>query len=681
MRVAVPWSLSHYIPLNGFHPLYRALFDYAPADVDLTAWDNVKLYQHFAQNTQDRNLVIRHAVANKQANKAIPSSVERTYADYFYAPDRVLTESLQGEIELHHTAPFPSLRRPFVFHCESFDPVFFPLAQQGQGDFDKLDELRNYYRKLFKNPLCQGIYSHIPETLDNFSVFFLDAEIDNKLFGSKIGLSNLSIDPDLYRQKSLVKPRFLFTDSAHQQCVNFFKQGGHIALRFWKEFRSAGRDGTLILRCSKPDDSSLANHGVDLAFVHSELGRSIVWVEGYLANHEINALMASANFFLLPSASLHSASILLAMMLGTVPIVTDTLGTSVYVTDRDSAIVLNGVKQEIWHRDQDTGLLVDRYQRMPAIASSLVDQMMGRVCELLDSEDAYLALSRRAAERAQTNFSGETFASDFWETVKERAARSQQTTSAPSNFLQNCTIDRTTWSRLFESSPQPMLLLNTGMSTVYELGGAAVHIVGSQKMNQTDWSVMTTFVDPSAPVTTFANDLAALGDLFLTNRHGETSERFMKLKRRLSNMLMSFPRIHNLASRNYQRAVRAKKFLDLWLRYVDYKRGRIGDASYTALVMEDVHGFNIIQSFHKYFAIPQSEGVFTVLKAERKQYSRTYCAFSLERAVAKVNRRAMGRVHMIATLPLVGILVNWIGGEDRVRAALNFLGRDREIQE
>ncbi len=141
---------------------------------------------------------------------------------------------------------------------------------------------------------------------------------------------------------------------------------------------------------------------------------------------------------------------------------------------------------------------------------------------------------------------------------------------------------------------------------------------------------------------------------------------------------MPYPSIHSFVSRKYHVAGKAKTFAKLWLRYIDFKQARIGDDDYTALMMENVHGFNIVRSFHKYYAIPQGEGAFIVTKAEKRQYSRTYCAYSLERAVAKVNRGAMGRTRMIATLPLVSSLLTLVG-EDRVRAGLAFLRRKRDI--
>ncbi len=687
MKVAVPWSLSHYIPLNGFHPLYRALFDHAPSDIDLAAWDNVKLHRHFASVQGDRNTAV--SLARSQAHEAKSASsgaIARSYNSYFYPPDRVLTDALPGEIEFHHTAPYPSLTRPFVLHCESFAPVFFPFIHQGHGSFDKLDELRAHYGSLFASPLCQGIYSHIPTTLQSLSRFFANPEIDKKLFSSKIGLSSSAVDPRDYPQKRLDDPRFLFINSADQQQASFFNRGGHVVLRFWKEFRSAGHTGRLILRCGRPDDASLKSHGVDAEFVRSELGRSILWAEGYLANHEINALMADAHFFLLPSASLHSASILQAMTLGTVPIVTDTVGTSVYVTDEEHAVVLRGVKDEIWHSDPRTGVLLDDYKWMPKVTHALVTQMVQRVFGLLDDRDAYSALSHRSAERARLQFSGDAFASHFWDAVKEKAllCRHEQRRSSQisdlSAALSNCTIDRATWSRVFESASQPMPLLDTGVSRVWKLGGAAVHVSGDPGMALTDWSVLAHHFDPNSPETTFATTLTALSDLYLAHPHGEFNPPPNKWRRWISNKLMPYPGVHGFVSRKYRTVKKAKGFARLWLKYLDYKRGQIKDDDYTALVMENVDGFNVIRSFHKYYAIPQAEGAFIISKAEARQYSRTYCAYTLDRAIVKTKRGTRSWPQIIASHRVVNVLRQRIGRR-RVRAVFAALNNKRNQPE
>ena len=558
MRIAVPWSLSHYIPLGGFHPLYRALFDHAPARVNLIAWDNVKLYRHFARDPADRDRVSSLASSRQRERmNTSPGSIANIHADHVYPPDGILTETLSGEVEFHHTAPFPSLTRPYIFHCESCAPIFFPCVPQGIGKFGRHKELRQHYERIFSSPLCQGIYSHIPETLDSFSNFFLDSAIEAKLFRSKIGLSKRSADPALSRSRaSLDKPRFLFVNPAHQEPEHFFIRGGHIVLRFWKEFRAAGRDGMLVLRCRRPDDGALALHGVDPAFVGIELGRSILWVEGYLANHEISALMADAHFLLLPSASLDSASILLAMTLGTIPIVTDAPGTSVYVTDREHAIVLKGVRDEIWHLDPDLGMLVDHFERMPSVATALVTQLVNRVLELLNSKEAFVALSHRTAERARIEFSGDAFGSQFWDSV---TAKAQQFRHNPTPriaeltaSLQNCTLEQDAWSRVFESSTQPMPLLDTGISTVAELGGAVVNLMGREPTGSADWSVFAQYYSAGAPKTIFAKTLAELGEVYLPRKGPELEPGARQWVRSISAALIRFPRLHSMASRSYR---------------------------------------------------------------------------------------------------------------------------------
>ncbi|MEP6889787.1 MAG: hypothetical protein ABI955_03705, partial [Nitrospirota bacterium] len=166
LKVAVPWGLSHYIPLNGFHPLYRALFDHAPANINLFAWDNVKLHRRVCSDAKMRAALLNKAKAEQHHSERLArESSARAYREYLWPPNYVLTTELMGDIEFYHTAPFPSLKRPFVFYCESYAPVLFPFAQQGTGSLERHEEIREHYQSIFANPLCLGIFSHIPETL------------------------------------------------------------------------------------------------------------------------------------------------------------------------------------------------------------------------------------------------------------------------------------------------------------------------------------------------------------------------------------------------------------------------------------------------------------------------------------------------------------------------------------
>ena len=645
IRVASPWSLSHYILLNGFHPLYRALVDHAPAGVKINAWDNVRLHKRLSLDVGIREAVLNAANEAKRNSSRLGSGrVASAYQKYFWPPNQALTSELAGDIEFHHTAPFPSLERPFVFHCESFAPVFVPLTRQGSGDFENHAEIRDYYRRIFANPLCLGIFSHIPETLQSLRRFFSDSDIDNKLFSSRIGLSlNAILDPQLPEKPVLSRPRFLFVNSAHQNPANFFHRGGHIALRFWKEFRSGGRDGLLMLRCARPRAESLAEHGVDASFLSAETGRSIIWAEDYLANHEMNALTAGAHFFLLPSSSLHSVSIMQAMTLGTIPVVTDTVGTSVYVTDGEHGIVLQGVRAANWHTDPNTGILVDRYCRTPGLDDSLVGQMTLRIIALLDAPEAYEAMRKRGMAVAREQFSGEAFSNQFWSAVSDLYQRHMRSSSGSgrassplANALHDCALQDEDWARVFESVTQPMQRIHTGKSVVTELGGAIIHTCGTQEMKLNDWSVVAQYWVFDAPRMTFANSIDELEGAYLSYSGEGGQGAIRKLTRFIGKVLMPYPEIHGFAAGVLRRLRRYHRFIAF----------RFGKLAVTApqpaqavpdnvvsdrprLALEGFHGFNIIKQGKEFHAILQGEGAFELAKIRSNEYSRSFSGRSL----------------------------------------------------
>lgn len=642
LSVAVPWSLSHYIPLNGFHPLYRALFDHAPKNVMLSAWDNVSLYHRYRSDDCIRDSHVKMAKRINDSNKRLPtSSVAGRYQSYFWPPNQVLTAELCGDIEFHHTAPFPSMQRPFVFHCEMFAPLLFPFAHQGTGLFDRYDELREYYRHILAHPLCLGIWSHIPETSQTIAKFFRDPAIDKKLFQSRIGLSADSLpEGTLSKKPSLAKPRFLFMNSAHQNPANFFRRGGHIVLRFWKEFQAERRQGHLMFRCTRPSDEDLSEHGVDVSMVKAETGRSMFWVEDYLANHEMNALMESAHFFLLPSASLHSVSIMQAMQLGTIPIVTDTVGTSVYVTDHETGITLAGVRGATWQEDPTTGILVDLYCRNADLDDSLVRQLTERIGALLDEPSSYWEMRHRIQLSREKSLSGQAFSDEFWDGVTHLYEQYQDSNSKPVGVsaqsrcsLVGCTVSRDGWARIFESPTQPMVRINMDSSVVFEWGGAIVCAPGGSGLELNDWSVLTQHYDRNAPQVKFANTLEELEGSFLTFQTNTPSFDASKLARTFSQMLRPYPRLHKSAAQLWHRIRRPLLFYILKVSGRNQKR--VSDVD-TELVMHGVSGYNIIRQGRRYYGILQSEGEFTLEKVESEAYSSYFTGFSIEEVQAAI---------------------------------------------
>ncbi len=633
LNIAVPWSLSHYIPSNGFHPLYRALFDHAPATITISAWDNVKLYHRFRSDLPLRTRLVKQAERLNVARVG-RGGVATKHKEYFWAPNQVLTEELPGDIEFHHTAPFPSLKRPFVFHCESFAPVLLPFAHQGSGSIDDPSEIREYYRSLFADKLCLGIFSHLPETLQTFRQFFSDPEIDRKLFSSKIGLSEKAFHGfEPLEKPTLSRPRFLFVNSASQNTVNFFYRGGHLVLRFWKEFIASGRDGLLILRCAKPCDEDLLEHGVDVTMIQVEMGRSIIWAQDYLSNQEMNALLASTHFFLLPSASLHSVSILQAMAVGTLPVVSDSVGTSVYVTDDVDGIVLKGVRNTFWYKDETTGILVDQYRRVSDLDDSLVAQLLKRVEALLDDPGMYWKMQSSIVRNVRENFSGQDFSEDFWTTVSKLSGTDLLVTSpnksrsgASDHFLSDCTLGDEEWARVFESPIQAMVRVNTRQGIVWELGGAMIHAYGNPRVELNDWSVLAQYYSFAAPALTFARSLEELDGKYFSFVGGAGERFIQKFIYGISRVLKPFPSIH-------RNAVRIYSSLPRYLRRMKAKKTTNSDCE---ILYQGVSGYNVLRHNEHYYAIPQHEGDFDLEKVNTGGYSSCFDANTVDQILCDI---------------------------------------------
>lgn len=643
ISVAIPWSLSHYIPLNGFHPLYRTLFDNHPENITINAWDNVELSQVLRGNSELRVAVVNSTSAQREMlHRKVKSNLAARYIKEFFPPNIALTSLLPGDIEFHHTAPFPSLTRPFVFHCESFAPIFFPFSHQGEGKIMSPEALRRHYLHILGDPLCLGIFSHIPETLRDISHFFNSREIDSKLHPSRIGLSRQSLPTEAPEKRwPLTTPRFLFVNSANQNSANFFHRGGHIVLRFWRELMASGHRGKLYLRCTRPSDELLTEHGVDVAFLHAEECSSVIWIQEYLTNQELNVLMTDVHFLLLPSFSLHSVSIMQAMALGTVPVVSDTVGTSLYVKDDYNGIVLEGVFSKNWKKDPATGVLVDHYHRSQVLDDSLVIQLTRRITALLAVPSAFDVMRENALSCVRNQFSGSSFSDEFWAKVQTlfteyvgKEPRSELASSEAISELDCCLVKQRDWPRIFESVPHPITRVFSGNGWVTELGGAFIHTVVDDPARELhDWSVLAEYCKNVAPSLYYAKDIKALGGRYMAHSGDVFHESRLRLFINwVSRLLMPFSSLHRFAARILKTARRVKRLLS---KRVETER-RLDLIDDIQLVKQATSEMNVIRYFDKYYAIPRNEGEFLVDKANSGGYSACFVGDSAEDVLLKV---------------------------------------------
>lgn len=646
LSVAVPWSLSHYVPLDGFHPLYRALFEAKPVWVQLAAWDNIELSHKLRGDQRFQRDMLREVQRDTEVHKRCATRIGKEYFAHFWAPNQSLTRLLPGDIEFHHTAPFPSLERPFVFHYESFAPVFFPFAHQGTGSLSASQDLRSHYKAIFEHPLCLGISSHLPQTLEDLSRFFGSPIIDKRLFASRIGLYASETAPPPVAKGSLDAPVFLFINSANQNRGNFVLRGGHLALRYWQSVYPEPGAGRLIMRCTRPIDALLADHGVDLDWLRRQERHSVIWIEDYLSATDLDALMQAAHFFLLPSASLHSVSIMQAMAAGAVPVVSDTLGTDRYVTDGVDSIVLQGMYASNWRRDAETGVMIDRYQRNPELDSSLMQQLVTRLDDLLADPARYRSVQAAAMAKAGEAFSGKAFSEDFWLQVQQRYQALPESTRrliAPWRKwpeIGYCLLEQSDWARIFTSPPQPVERLNTGLGRVTELGGCFVALPGNCSMDLRYWSPLAEYVDSSAPSLIFAADLKGLGGRYLrcpiSAPGGSARRRFVEY---VAERLMPYPELYSTAASLLKYLRRVHRVLSRYLpsRAVVAKSAVVTPPADIELVMQGLKGLNVIRCGHLFYAVPQGAGEFSQARAEAGKYDLCVSGTSLKDVLRRVD--------------------------------------------
>lgn len=646
LAVAAPWSLTHYIPLNGFHPLYRALFEAKPEWVEIAAWDNIELSQTLRGEPGFRGQLLKELARDAEVFASSAGPVEKGYLNHFSEANLSLTRLLPGDIEFHHTAPFPSFERPFVFHCEAFAPLFFPLAHQGSGGFGNLDvqEVRNHYRAIFEHPLCLGLFSHIPQTLAEIRQFFASPLIDSKLHPSRIGLFGSDSLPAQVAKGALQAPLFLFVNSANQNPNNFVLRGGHIALRYWQRIYPEPGAGRLIMRCARPMDNELAKCGVDLAWLQRHEGRSVIWIENFLSETELDSLMQAAHFLLLPSMSLHSVSIMSAMAAGAVPIVSDTVGTDRYVLDAVDGVVLRGILATNWRHDKATGLMFNCFERSVALEDDLVEQLVQRLGSLLADPQAYAALQQTAVAKARTAFSGTQFSEDFWSQVQQcYQARPAAAANQPSRqdwpALARCLIETPDWRRLFTSAPQPVPRLDAGSGRVTELGGCLIFTPPGGSSTLHRWSPIAEYIDEDAPALCFAASIKGLNGCYLPTPGTDFSHyRLHRFRAYVAHRLLPYPWLFAIAAFALRWGRRTQRVIRRLLpgSGVVKPARQVAAPADIELIAQDVKGLNIIRCGHMYYGISPAAGEFIPARAQQGLYDPCVVGSSLKEIARKL---------------------------------------------
>lgn len=105
----------------------------------------------------------------------------------------------------------------------------------------------------------------------------------------------------------------------------------------------------------------------------------------------------------MPSAQLHSMSILKSMYCGAIPIVTDTVGVDQYVDHLKNGIVLKGVREAIFQ--DEVSLLKANLANYLKLEESLSEQIFSELVKIIDQKDLIDEMKFRAKEKVLKDYS------------------------------------------------------------------------------------------------------------------------------------------------------------------------------------------------------------------------------------------------------------------------------------
>jgi len=186
INVAIPWSLSHYIYLGGFRGELNDLILSCPDAYELFAYDNIKL----ASSARANSSFVK-SVARELQNWTFPSkSLERMNLRNVehLKLNMILTERLDGDFELHHTFPFPTLSRPFVFILTSYllDEISKYLLPNPTNTYF----IKKYLVEVLGHDMCIGLVA-----INKQAAIDLMVLTESKKIQEKISIANTDSFP------------------------------------------------------------------------------------------------------------------------------------------------------------------------------------------------------------------------------------------------------------------------------------------------------------------------------------------------------------------------------------------------------------------------------------------------------------------------------------------------------
>lgn len=354
-RVLFPGKSFRYAHYNGLHPLLMSLFErrynefevVMPGDdmLEVTE-DGVEIFSEALVEFTQMMLASHPSVDEQHIHKVV-----REYGARYQMQ---LSDGF--DLIFLHTLPLIINQVPWILHIEHPNSVFWPMVVRG-GGYDSDITQSPYYHMVkaqLESDYCQMIFTHLKSTRIALPRIFNSQKIEKKLRYIPLGIQRR---PPPKKPGDGIK-RYLFINSWHQHGDNFYLRGGLDVLSAWMRLAEKHPDVELMIRSALPETlpEAIGNRLRAHPRIH--------WIRERQTDEQMDRLFEEADFFLLPSAALHSISILRAMQAGCVCVLADVWGLDEYIEESVNAVVVKGRKGPVWYVDPKTNVVRENYERM-----------------------------------------------------------------------------------------------------------------------------------------------------------------------------------------------------------------------------------------------------------------------------------------------------------------------------
>lgn len=384
LRVAAPFNTAVYEEINSWHPLFETLYASGSSLDFFEAASPEPMERSIEGAIKDAKALSVYLTEKTLSNRAVALSDIHDFIDTRDLMSQALIPK-NVDLTFHHTSPVTFGQTPWILHIETVTTLFHPFLQHGRAAGLKLREQPVYWlvRALLEREEFRVLSTHMKMTEEAVHSVFRSNIISSKVRYIPLGVS--FSEETIRRIDEAVESKhghggvvnILFTNSWHRQPVNFYNRGGQEVIYAFLEARKKIKDIRLTILSTFPEE-----------FRETELYKEalehpdIKIIDRWVSDEELLELLVEASVFLLPSAGLHSISLLKAMGSGAVCVVSDAPGFSEFIERGRNGLVVKGIKDRIYSTDAETGWQRDDYSTMRTLNIRTAESLMGEIVQL-----------------------------------------------------------------------------------------------------------------------------------------------------------------------------------------------------------------------------------------------------------------------------------------------------------